>query len=125
MPFGELVKKVTNAPDTYFPVVNHDGRMIGILSINDIREVLFEESLNHLIRASDVATHQVERVFLDDTLQAALDKMASLQVDELPVVRRQSPEEIVTMVSKREIISYYHSHVTELPAPVSETPTQT
>jgi CIC family chloride channel protein len=125
MPFGELVKKVTNAPDSYFPVVNHDGRMIGILSINDIREVLFEESLNHLIRASDVATHQVERVFLDDTLQAALDKMASLQVDELPVVRRQSPEEIVTMVSKREIISYYHSRVTELPAPVSETPTQT
>ena len=119
MPFGELVRRVTNAPDSYFPVVNNDGRMIGILSINDIREVLFEDSLNHLIRAADVATLQVERVFLDDTLQAALDKMASIQVDELPVVRRQSPEEIVTMISKREIISYYHSHVTELPAPTA------
>jgi CIC family chloride channel protein len=124
MPFGELVKKVINAPDSYFPVVNNDGRMIGILSINDIREVLFEDSLNHLIRASDVATHQVEKVFLDDTLQVALDKMASLQVDELPVVRRQSPEEIVTMISKREIISYYHSHVTELPPATPETLSQ-
>jgi CIC family chloride channel protein len=121
MPFAELVKKVTNAPDNYFPVVNPDGSMIGILSINDIREVLFEDSLNHLIRASDVATHQVEKVFLDDTLQTALDKMASLQVDELPVVRRQSPEEIVTMISKREIISYYHAHVAELPAPAAAT----
>jgi CIC family chloride channel protein len=86
--------------------------------------VLFEDSLNHLIRASDVATHQVEKVFLDDTLQVALDKMASLQVDELPVVRRQSPEEIVTMISKREIISYYHSHVTELPPATPETLSQ-
>jgi CIC family chloride channel protein len=121
MPFSELVKKVTNAPDNYFPVVNQDGSMIGILSINDIREVLFEDSLNQLIRASDVATHQVEKVYLDDTLQTALDKMASLQVDELPVVRRQSPEEIVTMISKREIISYYHAYVTELPAKAAET----
>ncbi len=120
MPFAELVKKVTNAPDNYFPVVNQDGSMIGILSINDIREVLFENSLNHLIRASDVATLQVEKVYLDDTLQTALDKMASLQVDELPVVRRQSPEEIVTMISKREIISYYHAYVTA-PARAAET----
>ncbi|MBW1990691.1 MAG: chloride channel protein [Deltaproteobacteria bacterium] len=119
MPFGELVKKVTNSSESYFPVVNHDGRMIGILSINDIREVLFEDSLNHLIRASDVATLEVEKVYLDDTLQTALDKMASLQVDELPVVRRQSPEQIVTMISKREIISYYHSHLAELPTPSS------
>jgi CIC family chloride channel protein len=125
MPFGELVKQVTNTPDNYFPVVDKDGKMIGILSINDIREVLFENSLNHLIRAADVATHQVEKVYLDDTLQSALDKMAALQVDELPVVRRQSPEEIVTMISKREIISYYHSHVTEFPPPASGTLPQT
>uniref|UniRef100_A0A7C3SK43 Chloride channel protein n=1 Tax=Desulfobacca acetoxidans TaxID=60893 RepID=A0A7C3SK43_9BACT len=117
MPFGELVKKVTNAPDNYFPVVNHDGRMIGILSINDIREVLFEASLNHLIRAADIASPRVERVFLDDTLQTALDKMAALQMDELPVVRRQAPEQIVTMISKRDIISHYHSQLEESSLP--------
>jgi chloride channel protein, CIC family len=112
LPFADLVEKVTSTPESYFPVVDKDGKMMGILSISDIREVLFEDSLNHLIRAADVATRQVERVYLDDTLQTALDKMAALQVDELPVVRRQDPEKIVTMISKREIIGYYHSHVT-------------
>jgi len=108
-PLGELVKTVTASPEDHFPVVNEEGKMTGILSINDIREVLFEESLNQIILAKDVATPNVVRVFWNDTLQNALDKMAPLQLDELPVVKEEAPEEIVAMISKRDIISYYHS----------------
>ena len=83
--------------------------MTGILSINDIREVMFEESLRRLIVAKDVATPNVVRVFGDDSLQEALDKMVLLNVDELPVVQEEAPDKIVSMISKREIIGYYHS----------------
>ena len=82
--------------------------MTGILSINDIREFMFEESFNHLIVARDVATPHVERVLWKDTLQQALDKMAALNVDELPVVHEEARDEIVTMITKRDIINYYH-----------------
>ncbi len=108
-PLGELIKVVTSSPEVHFPVVSEQGKMTGILSINDIREVLFEESLNHIILAKDVATPNVMRVFWRETLQDALDKMAALQLDELPVVKEEAPEEIVAMISKRDIISYYHS----------------
>ncbi len=83
--------------------------MTGILSINDIREVLFEGSLSHLVVAKDVATPNVMRVFWNETLHDALKKMAALQLDELPVVREEAPDKIVAMLSKRDIISYYHS----------------
>jgi CIC family chloride channel protein len=108
MPFGELIKVVTDSPETYFPVVNAQGKMTGILSINDIREVLFEETLSQLIIARDVATPSVVRTFLDESLQDALDKMALINVNELPVVREEDPDEIVGMIAKRDIISYYH-----------------
>ena len=35
--------------------------------------------------------------------------MVLLNVDELPVVKEEAPEEIVGMISKRDIIGYYHS----------------
>jgi CIC family chloride channel protein len=108
MPFGELIKVVTDSPESYFPVVNDQGKMTGILSINDIREVLFEESLAQVIIAKDVATPTVVRAFWDESLQDALDKMALINVNELPVVREETPDEIISMIAKRDIISYYH-----------------
>jgi CIC family chloride channel protein len=108
--FGELIKVVTDSPESYFPVVNEQGKMTGILSINDIREVLFEETLAQLIIAKDVATPSVVRVFWDESLQDALDKMVMINVNELPVVREEDPDEIIGMIAKRDIISYYHEH---------------
>jgi CIC family chloride channel protein len=112
MPFNDLVMTVTRSGESHFPVVDLDGRMTGIVSINDIRAVLFEETIDRLIVARDVATPNVVRVHWNDTLQQALDKMAAINVDELPVVREESPDEIVAMVSKRDIVNYYYGRST-------------
>jgi chloride channel protein, CIC family len=109
LPFDQLVKVVSDSREAYFPVVDRQGRMTAILSINDLRSVMFEESLRGLVVAKDVATPNVVRAFEDDSLQEALDKMVLLNVDELPVVREADPDKIVSMISKRDIISYYHS----------------
>jgi CIC family chloride channel protein len=108
MPFGDLVKTVTRSGASHFPVVDREGRMTGIVSINDIRAVLFEETVDQLIVARDVATPNVVRVHWNDTLQQALDKMAAINVDELPVAYEERPDEIVAMVSKRDIVDFYY-----------------
>lgn len=109
LPFPQIIQMVSGSQESYFPVVDGNGLMSGILSINDIREVMFEEGLGGLIVAKDVATPNVVRVFWEDSLQEALDKMALLKVDELPVALKANPDKIVSMISKREIIGYYHS----------------
>jgi CIC family chloride channel protein len=110
MNFGDLIKVVTDSPDAYYPVVDEKGKMTGILSINDIREVLFEETLSQVIIAKDVATPTVVRVIWEESLQDALEKMALINVNELPVVREEAPDEIIGMIAKRDIISYYYEH---------------
>ncbi|HEY7528792.1 MAG TPA: CBS domain-containing protein, partial [Candidatus Deferrimicrobiaceae bacterium] len=87
---------------------DRNGKLTGILSINDIRAVLFEDTVNRLIVARDVATPNVVRIRMHDTLQKALDEMAALNVDELPVVRNEGEDEIVAILSKRDIIDYYY-----------------
>lgn len=109
MAFGELVQTMSHSSAMYFPVVDQEGKLTGILSVNDIREFLFEDSINHLILAKDVATTTVERVFPGDSLQQALDKMALLNVDELPVVLEEDRDVVVAMLSKRDIINYYYA----------------
>jgi len=109
MLLGQIIQIMANSQQMYFPVFDQAGSMTGILSINDIREVMLEESVHHLIVAKDVATSNVVRVLGQDSLQEALDKMILLNVDELPVVKEGAPDEIVAMISKRDIIGYYHS----------------
>ncbi len=109
MPLEELIEVMANSPQVYFPVVDLRSKVTGILSVNDIRELMFEESVHHLIVAKDVATPNVVTVFGQDSLQEALDKMARINVDELPVVKENAPDEIIAMISKRDIIGYYHS----------------
>jgi chloride channel protein, CIC family len=111
LPFDQLIKLVTGSQDAYFPVVNAQGNLSGILSVNDLRAFLFEESLARIVVARDVATPDVVSVSWDESLQSALDKMALLKVDELPVTRAEHPDQIAGMISKRDIISYYHQRV--------------
>jgi len=113
MPFKTLIQTVTESREAYFPVVNEEGKLTGILSLNDVREFLFEESLDRVVVARDVATPQVVTVSLNDTLQSALDKMAVIEVDELPVVTKGNGDTIVGLITKRDIISYYHRRITE------------
>ena len=108
MPLRALIKVVANSPDSYFPVVDDGGKMVGILSLADIREVLFEDGLADLIIAKDVANPAVLRAYWGESLRAVLEKMALLNVNELPVVREENPDVIVGMIAKRDIVSYYY-----------------
>ncbi|MGO9621012.1 MAG: chloride channel protein [Desulfobaccales bacterium] len=109
MHLSQLIQVIANSRQIYFPLVDGGGKVTGILSINDIREVMFEASVQCLIIAKDVAKPNMVRVFGQDSLQEALDKMVRLNVDELPVVKEEAPDEIIAMISKRDIIGYYHS----------------
>jgi chloride channel protein, CIC family len=109
LPFKDLLSVLGEAPDTYFPVVDAQNQMTGIISVNDVRAVLFEDPDTLPLIAKDAATQRVERIFWDDSLKKALDKMAGLQVDELPVVRQENPGEVLSIISKKDIVNYYYN----------------
>lgn len=111
LPFDMIIKLVTGSRDTHFPVIDSQGKLIGILSINDIREFLFESSLSKVVVARDIANPNVVTVHWNESLQSTLDKMARLNVDELPVIHEDNPDKIAGMISKRDIVSHYHERM--------------
>ena len=73
-----------NAP--YLHLVDSDGRLTGIISFRDIRGILHEEGLEHLLIAKDIASTKLAVVTPDDTLKEALDLMTLRGISQLPVV---------------------------------------
>lgn len=76
--------KTENAP--YLHVIDGEGKLTGIISFRDIRPVLDEEGLLHLIIAKEIATPNPVTIHTEDTLQHALDIITDKGVSQLPVV---------------------------------------
>jgi CIC family chloride channel protein len=113
MPFKELVQFVPNSKYTNFPIVDAKGKLTGIISLQDFREVIFEEHLEDLIVAKELATAEVITVTSDQNLGDALAKIGYRNIEQLPVVDKKDPRKIVGMLSRRDIISAYNKALLE------------
>lgn len=94
--------KTKNAP--YLHVVNDHEELTGIISFRDIRSVLHEEDLQHLVIADDLASKNLVTVTPEDTLQTALERMSSKGVSQLPVLEGKK---IVGTIPEHAIIATY------------------
>jgi CIC family chloride channel protein len=111
MGFETIIRKMTESRQADFPVVNENGHLTGILSLTDIRRVMLEKELHQLVIAKDMATEEVLTVTPEDTLNTALKKMAMAEIRELPVVSREDPRKLLSMLSRKDVIKTYHDEI--------------
>ncbi len=110
-PFRELIGVISRSKNSYFPIVDDTGDMTGILSFSDIREVIFEEGIADLIVAKEVATTDVVSVTPWNNLHEAMDKFASIDVAQLPVVDDKTPNKVIAILTRGDIIATYNREV--------------
>ena len=101
--------KRTNA--SYFQVIDDHNKLAGIISFRDVRAVLQEEALGHLIIARDVATTDVITVTPNETLEDVLKKMSIKGISQLPVVKVDDPKEVIGVLEEKEVIATYNREV--------------
>lgn len=108
MHLKELLQFIPRSRHTTFPVVDAGGRMTGILSLQDFREIAYEEGLEDLVVAGELATREVITVFPDESLRDALGKIGVRNFEHLPVVSREDPRRVLGMLSRRDIVTAYN-----------------
>ncbi|HDS16924.1 MAG TPA: chloride channel protein [Proteobacteria bacterium] len=117
MKLKSLLQFLPRSRKTTYPVVDGKGLLSGILSIQDLRELVYEEGLEELIVAKELARDKVLTVTAGENLDDALRKIGSRNIDYLPVVSEANPRRLVGMVSRQDIISAYNRSLLERELP--------
>jgi CIC family chloride channel protein len=113
MQLSEIVRMLAESRQHYFPVVDGDGKFVGIFSTDDVRRYLFDESIWQLANARDVMTSRVISVTPEDDLNTAMRRFTELNLDELPIVKVDDTQHLLAMLRRKDVIARYNRTLVE------------
>ncbi len=122
MDLHSLAQRFATSPWIYFPVLDENERMVGIISLNDIRTVLMEDELARLVVVADLMTRDVITVFPDDTLNRAMEQFGRKDIEQMPVVSRKDPRRVYGMLKRQDVIRAYNEQILERAKTAYSTP---
>ncbi|CAK8710985.1 CBS domain-containing protein [Candidatus Electronema halotolerans] len=95
----------------YFPVVNHVGRMVGVVSMQDVKTILHDEEQRccHLVGA--ICSRDVISLTPEDNLYDAIRLFDVKGIEEIPVVESMEDQWVLGMLRRRDVISVYNREV--------------
>jgi CIC family chloride channel protein len=111
MPFADFKKHFSETEQHYFPVMDQQGKLSRIFSVNDIRSVLFSPGIGQLVVMKDIGTSEIITTSPSDDLNSVLKKFTVKNIDSLPVVCDEDPQELIGMLNRREVIAFYNQRV--------------
>ncbi|MEW6743743.1 MAG: chloride channel protein [Planctomycetota bacterium] len=107
-PFSQLVRLMTEGSLHDYPVVGRDGKLLGTISFDALRQFVFEDELAKLIIARELMRDDVPPLLGTDTLHTALDRFAASDSQEIPVVEDVStPSRLVGITSRQRVMDTY------------------
>jgi CIC family chloride channel protein len=104
-------RMVSKSKYNSFPVIDADGRLTGILSFNDYSDAIFNEDLEDLIIARDIATKKVVTVTTENNLFQALERITQKDFSIMPVVSPADQLKLEGVLTRRDIIGAYDKAV--------------
>jgi chloride channel protein, CIC family len=112
MKFDEVINRVVASHEKYFPVVNRRGTISGIISMNEIKEHLYDrDMLQHVLIAEDISNKHFKTVNPGDNCQDALDIMSSHDLDGLPVIKSVKSKKLIGMIWRKNIVDEYNREI--------------
>jgi CIC family chloride channel protein len=107
--FRDLMDFVQKARQNSFPVVDDDKRLVGVISMQNLRQWINERSFSNLVIAEELAKKDIVTVSEDETLYTVWDKFERLDVESLPVVRADAPRRLAGLLFRKDAYAAYTS----------------
>jgi CIC family chloride channel protein len=114
--FHTLVHLTVNSPRINFFVVDDRENLLGVISIHDVRRLIFEsDRLEPILVAYDMLTPVGTCFTPADSLDKVMKAFAemTMDVDELPVVEEGNEKHLIGTVRKNDVIEIYNREISK------------
>jgi CIC family chloride channel protein len=108
MTLGQFARFIEKTQHTNFPLVNAQNELTGIISVQDFMGVVFEWELMDLVVVKELATADVITAHADEDLDQTMRKIGYRNIEQLPVVDRETHRKLVGIISRRDIVAAYN-----------------
>lgn len=101
---GDLVQLVKKSHRNIFPVVNEHGKLEGIITLDDIREIMFDPENQKYIQVKSIMQLPPDSVSPLESMQSVMNKFETTQAWNLPVIE---DDKYLGFISKSRIFNAY------------------
>jgi len=108
---ADLIALMQRYRHTGFPVLDAQGRLVGMVTLEDVRETPLEGRLQRPI--AEVMSSSLIVSHPDESLDAVLRTMAGQQVGRVVVVDRNDPGRLLGIITKGDILRAYNERAAE------------
>lgn len=104
---GDLVEAIAASKRNIFPVVK-ENQLIGIILLDNIREIIFKNELYEKVWVKDLMTRPPGIIDINESMESAMKKFDDTGAWNLPVVH---DGKYVGFISKSNVFSYYRTQL--------------
>ncbi len=101
---GDLVKVVSKSSRNLFPVIDEEGRFLGVVTLDDIRDIMFNQAKYKEVVVHELMQAAPEFIYTTDSMDTVMQKFERSGAWNLPVLEG---EKYVGFVSKSKLFSAY------------------
>ena len=106
---GDLVHLISTSRRNLFPVLDAQGRFQGVVTLDDVRSMMFDRSHYETVKVYNVMKSAPAFVYMDEKMDSVMNKFESTQAWNLPVLDDEN--KYLGFVSKSKIFSSYRDQL--------------
>ncbi len=107
--FEQIIKTLSHGRYDLYPVVDKNHRFLGVVSYNEIRDIIFDDEIAKLVIARELMMEEDLLLRPDQSIEDALDIFQSHDALVLPVVEDPAGErQLVGIALRRDVVAAAH-----------------
>lgn len=113
MKLGKMLKKaVAKSNRNLFPVINEENEFLGIILLDDIRDLMFNKKMYKKVHVRDLMHAAPDVIFYDtDSMQTIMNKFTNSDAWNLPVIKNGKYH---GFISKSKLLTAYRKKLIEV-----------
>lgn len=106
LPLTALIMKLANDRETGYPVINSDGKLVGMVAQSDVEHALIDRNPDRLT-VWDICTRNVVVCRPEQTLSTALAQFGARNIGRMPVIDPDAPGRVIGVLRRSGVIGAY------------------